>query len=67
MYIVPMKLNGSAVETLFSQFKQTVGGKLTSINYPHAKRTYALKGNIGLGKRGSGEHGTTDIPLKKKK
>ena len=32
-YIAPLKLNGSAVETLFSQFKFESDGKLTSVNY----------------------------------
>ncbi|XP_074649518.1 uncharacterized protein LOC141904930 [Tubulanus polymorphus] len=35
--ITPLTVNGSAVETLFSQFKHCVGGKLTSLNYPQAR------------------------------
>ena len=45
-YIVPLKLNGSAVETLFSQFRFESHGKLTSINYSTARKTVLLKKDI---------------------
>ena len=32
LYIVPVQLNGSAVETLFSQMKYSTGGHLRSTN-----------------------------------
>ena len=32
-YIIPVRLNGSAVETLFSQLKYSTGGHLSSTNY----------------------------------
>jgi hypothetical protein len=68
MYLVPMKLNGSAIETLFSQMKFTAGGKLSSVNYEHAKRTLMLRKNIQghhKGERGYRDEQlhTMDIPL----
>ena len=60
-YITPLKLNGSAVETLFSQFKFNAGGKLTSQNYAFAKRSLMVRRGI------HGHHaaaaGYRDIPL----
>lgn len=35
--IYPIRLNGSAVETLFSQLKHAAGGHLSSINYSSAR------------------------------
>lgn len=32
-FIAPKRINGSAIETLFSQFKYTAGSKLSSLNY----------------------------------
>ena len=42
-YIVPVKLNGSAVETVFSQVKYISGGKLTGLNYATALRNMDLQ------------------------
>ena len=67
-----LKLNGSAVETLFSQYKFAAGGKLTAISFSHAKRSVMLKRNV------SGKHplakgyrdvalSTMSIPLKRSK
>ena len=60
-YIVPLKLNGSAVETLFSQFKYIAGGKLSSINYPTAKRSVMLRKDIHGHNRAN--KGYRDVPL----
>lgn len=60
-YLVPLKLNGSAVETLFSQFKYNAGGKLTSLNFATAKRSVMLKRNIHG--HHSAAHGYRDVPL----
>lgn len=32
-YVAPLKLNGSAIESMFSRLKYQAGGKLTSMNY----------------------------------
>ena len=34
-FISPVRLSGSAIETLFNQFKGTTGGKLSAMNYAH--------------------------------
>ena len=36
-HINPKQVNGSAVETLFSQLKHTTGGHLSGVNYEAAK------------------------------
>ena len=45
-YVLPLKLNGSAVETLFAQFKYESAGKLTSVNYSTARKSVLLKRDI---------------------
>ena len=42
-YINPRRVNGSAVETLFSQLKHTTAGNLTATNYEAAKATLLTK------------------------
>ena len=59
--MVPLKLNGSAVETLFSLFKFNAGGKLTSLNFSSAKRSVMLKRDIN-GSHPSGK-GYRDVPI----
>ena len=60
-YITPLKLNGSGVETLFSQFKFSAGGKLTSLNYETAKKSVMLRRDIH-GKHAS-RRGYRDVQL----
>jgi hypothetical protein len=45
-YLAPMRLNGSAIETLFSQFKYITGGKLASSNYATARAAYLTKVDV---------------------
>ena len=42
-YIVQVMLNGSAVETLFSQLKNSTGGHLRSTNYASARSSLFVK------------------------
>ena len=42
-FISPVRLSGSAVETLFSQFKHTAGGKLSAINYANIWAAHLIK------------------------
>ena len=39
-YIVPLRVSGSAVETLFAQYKYLSGNKLDSVNYTTARAKY---------------------------
>jgi len=41
-FTCPLQPSGSAVETLFSQFKHTSGGKLSSTNYSTARATHLI-------------------------
>ena len=45
-YIWPLRLNGSALETIFSQLKFNMDGQLSSVNYPAALTTLKLKRRI---------------------
>lgn len=42
-FLVLSRINGSVVESLFSQLKYSVGGKLTSINYANARASVIVK------------------------
>jgi hypothetical protein len=46
--IVLSRINGSAVESLFSQLKYSVAGKLTSINYGAARAAVMVKSNCHM-------------------
>ena len=35
-YVVPVRINGSAIESLFSRFKYDAGGNLSATNYESA-------------------------------
>ena len=45
-FISPVRLSGSAVETLFSQLKHTAGGKLSSVNYVTARAAHLIKHSV---------------------
>ena len=42
-YIIPVRLNGNAVETLFSQLKYSAGGQLSATNYATARSSILMK------------------------
>ena len=42
-YVNPRRVNGSAVETLFSELKHITGGNLSAANYESAKATLLTK------------------------
>ena len=44
--IHPIRLSGSAVETLFSQLKYASGGNLMSTNYASARASILIKGGV---------------------
>ena len=62
-YILPLKWNGSAVETLFSQFKRAAGGKLDSTNYASARDAYLLRRDAHGHRAGKAAHGYRYVPL----
>ena len=43
VFVSPAQLSGSAVETLFSQFKHTAGGKFSVTNYLSARAANLIK------------------------
>ena len=42
-YVAPLRVTGSAVETLFGQFKYSSGGKLDAANYSVARAAFLMK------------------------
>lgn len=59
-YLCPVRINGSAVETLFSQLKQNSGGKLSSVSFNTARKSLLTK--IDVKGHHSGQ-GYRDVPL----
>jgi hypothetical protein len=42
----PLRVSGSAVETLFSQYKYSAGGKLDAANYSTARAANLIKQSV---------------------
>ena len=42
-FISPLRISGSAVESLFSQFKYSAGGKLDAANYQTAQASFLVR------------------------
>lgn len=59
-FICPIRLSGSAVESLFAQYKYSAGGKLDSANYRIARAAFLTKQAIVNHHSGKGYR---DIPL----
>ena len=66
----PLRITGSAVETLFSQFKYSAGGKLDSVNYSRSRAAYIVKQCVSTHHSGKGYRdallSTSSIPIQKK-
>ena len=45
-FVSLLRLSGSAVETFFSQFKHTAGGKLSATNYCIARAAHLIKHTV---------------------
>jgi hypothetical protein len=51
-YLIPFKINGSAVESYFAQIRQRAGvGAASSVNYPYAAARLAASSTTDLRKR----------------
>ncbi len=60
-FLSPKRLNGSAIETLFSQLKDRAGGKLSSTNYATARASYLMQ--VAIHGRRHGEAEYRNVPL----
>ncbi|XP_065889322.1 uncharacterized protein [Dysidea avara] len=70
-FVSPLRLSGSAVESLFSQYKHAAGEKLDAVNYTTARAACLVRQSVAVHHSGKGYcdealH-TTEIPLKKTK
>ena len=64
-FVSPLRLSGSAVETLFSQFKRTASGKLSATNYCTARAAHLIKHTVAY--HHSSVSYLTECTLQKKK
>ena len=66
-FITPVRINGSAVETLFSQYKYSAGGKLDSANYETVRAANLMKRTTSCHHSGKGyrddDINTVELPL----
>ena len=53
-FVSPLRISGSAVEGLFSQFKHNAGGKLDSCNYATARCAHLVKQSTAQHHSGAG-------------
>ena len=69
-FIAPLRISGSAVETLFSQYKHSAGGKLDAANYASARAANLIKQTVATHHSGKDykdkELPTPVLPLQKK-
>lgn len=72
VFFLNIRVSGSAVETLFAQYKYLCGSKLDAVNYTTARSKYLCKKKVEATHH-SGRYyrdmplNTPDAPLKKKK
>ena len=59
-FISPLRISGGAVETLFSQYKQSASGKLDAANYPIARAAQLIKQTVASH---HSSHGYRDLSL----
>jgi len=55
-----MRLSGSVIETLFSQYKHTSGGKLSAANYSRARAAHLVEHCVSCH---DWSKGYRDVPL----
>ncbi|XP_065907460.1 uncharacterized protein [Dysidea avara] len=71
-FVSPLRVSGSAVESLFSQYKRSAGGKLDAINYPISRAAHLIKETVSTHHSGSGYRNQSlctfqgDVCLKRK-
>lgn len=69
-HISPLRISGSAVETLFSQYKYNAGGKLDAANYSTARAANLVQQVVTNHHSGKSYRdlklSTACVPLKKK-
>ena len=70
-FISPLRISGSAIETLFSQFKYAAGGKLDASNYATARAACLIRSAVSVHHSAKGYRdaaiATQPLPLEKKK
>ena len=64
-FVSPLRVSGSAVETLFSPYKYAAGGKLDSSNYATARAACLVKSAVAQSQRCHPTHPSTHISEEK--
>ena len=62
-HVNPKRVNGSAVETLFSQLKARTGGNLTGHSYENAKATLLTRRQV-VGKKPKDDYRDTPLNIR---
>ena len=69
-FVSPLRISGSAVESLFSQYKYNAGGKLDACNYVTARCAHLVQQTVSVHHSGVGYRdqtlATMQLPLRKK-
>ena len=69
-FVSPLRISGSAVESLFSQYKHIAGGKLDAVNYTTARGAHLMKQIVSEHHSGAGYRdqsiSVAELGLKKK-
>ena len=63
--VYPIRLNGSAIETFFSQLKYTTSGQLSSTNYATARAAILTRGSVAHKKRRPDTYRSTQLYIRK--
>lgn len=58
-FISPLRVSGSAVETLFGQYKYAAGGKLDASNYSTARAACLIRSAVSVHHSGKGYRDAT--------
>lgn len=71
-FVSPLRVSGSAVESLFSQYKRSAGGKLDAANYTISWAAQLIKQTVSAHHSGTGYRDLsldtlTDVELQRKK
>ena len=53
-FVSPLRISGSAVESIFSQYKHIAGGKLDAVNYTIARGAHLMKQIVSEHHSGAG-------------
>ena len=63
-YTVPVRVNGSAIESYFSRLKFSAHGQLSAINYPTAQAAVQMAKSVSIGRPQEVDYREAKIDIK---